>query len=123
MSALASTEPERTSVTTGKQVSAARMLLGMTPEQLADRAGISVSTVERLESSDPGAEDNAEVLDGIRSILEDAGVIFIDERTTSAAGGFGVRLSVPDSHSVDTDDDETVQYPEMAKNGPFGAGG
>lgn len=108
---------------TGKQVSAARMLLGMTQEQLADRAGLSVSTVERLENSAPGSEDEAGVLAGVRAVLEAAGVTFIDERVTSAAGGFGVRLSVPASQSVDTDDDKTVQYPEMAKNGPFGAGG
>lgn len=108
---------------TGKQVSAARMLLGMTQEQLAERASLSASTVERLENSASGGEDEAGVLAGVRAVLEEAGVTFIDERTTSAAGGFGVRLAVPASQSVDTDDDETVQYPEMAKNGPFGAGG
>jgi hypothetical protein len=42
---------------------------------------------------------------------------------TSAAGGPGVRLSVPLSTSHDTDASGTVQYPEMAKDGPFGAGG
>ena len=108
---------------TGKQVSAARMLLGMTQEQLADRAGLPVSTVERLERSALGTEDEAAERARISAVLEDAGVTFIDERVTSAAGGFGVRLSVPASQSVDTDGDETVQYPEMAKNGPFGAGG
>ena len=108
---------------TGRQVSAARILLGMTKAQLADRAGLPVSTVERLESSAPLAGEEVAMLDGIRSVLEDAGVTFIDERVTSAAGGFGVRLSVPASQSVDTDGNETVQYPEMAKNSPFGAGG
>lgn len=110
-------------MTTGKQVSAARMLLGMTQAQLADRVGLSVSTLERLENADEGAEDEASARAQISAALEQAGVTFIDERVTSAAGGFGVRLSVPASQSVDTGSDETVQYPEMARNGPFGAGG
>lgn len=99
------------------------MLLGLTQAQLADRVGLSVSTLERLENAVEGVEDEASTLARISAALEQAGITFIDERVTSAAGGFGVRLSVPASQSVDTDDGETVQYPEMARNGPFGAGG
>ncbi len=104
---------------TGRQIAAARVLLGLTQDELARRAKLAA---EALQSIENGADDEA-ALTALRSALEDAGISFIDERATSAAGGIGIRLSVPSTTTVDTDSEETVQYPEMAENGPFGAGG
>lgn len=115
--------PKGFAVITGKQIGAARALLGMTQADLAGRAGLSLTVIERLEVQSALPGDDAEALSTIEVVLHDADVTLIDERATSAAGGGGVRLSAPASKSVDTNDTETVQYPEMARNGPFGAGG
>ncbi|WP_110789866.1 helix-turn-helix domain-containing protein [Rhizobium wuzhouense] len=108
---------------TGKQIAAARALLGMGQGELAAQAGVPVSTVETLESVSGELEDGRSEVDALRAVLEERGITFIDERVTSAAGGVGVRLSAAASTSPDTDARETIQYPEMAKDGPFGAGG
>lgn len=108
---------------TGTQIAAARALLGMAPAELAQLAELPLPTVERMEASFEEYPDDMSEVIALRTALEHAGVTFIDERVTSAAGGPGVRLSAPVSKSLDTDTQETVQYPEMAKDGPFGAGG
>lgn len=107
----------------GKQITAARALLGLTQEEVAKRAQLSIPAIQALETGSGDIHHDREMdLAAVRTTLEDAGIIFLDERATSAAGGAGVRLAVP-SASVDTDEQQTVQYPEMARNGPFGAGG
>ncbi len=114
---------EEQSLIDGRQITAARTLLGLTQEEVANRAQLSMPAMQALEAASGDIlQDRETDLAAVRTVLEDAGIIFIDERATSAAGGAGVRLAVP-SASVDTDEQQTVQYPEMARNGPFGAGG
>lgn len=108
---------------TGKQIAAARALLGMSAADLADRAGRSLVAIEDLEAGSVDLPEDDVEMAAVTAALERAGVTFIAERTTSAAGGVGIRLTVPTSSSLESDPRETVQYPEMAKNGPFGAGG
>jgi len=110
-------------VLSGRQVAAARALLGITQEELAKRACLAVQTLQEIETTAQDFDDSNNDLQAVRTALERAGVTFIDERATSSAGGAGIRLSAPQSASVDTIATETVQYPEMARNGPFGAGG
>lgn len=107
----------------GRQVAAARALLGITQEELAKRACLAVQTLQEIETTAQDFDDSNNDLQAVRIALERAGVTFIDERATSSAGGAGIRLSAPQSASIDTIATETVQYPEMARNGPFGAGG
>ncbi|MDH4441529.1 MAG: helix-turn-helix domain-containing protein [Rhizobium sp.] len=117
------TNMEEQSLIDGRQITAARTLLGLTQEEVANRAQLSMPAMQALEAASGDIlQDRETDLAAVRTVLEDAGIIFIDERATSAAGGAGVRLAVP-SASVDTDEQQTVQYPEMARNGPFGAGG
>ncbi|MBC2775224.1 helix-turn-helix transcriptional regulator [Rhizobium sp. AQ_MP] len=110
-------------MTTGRQIAAARALLGMTEAELAEATGLSLMELRRIEVRYDEADNDDGAVASVKSALEDAGISFIDPRASSAAGGEGIRLSAPSSASVDTNDDETVQYPEMAQNGPFGAGG
>ncbi len=108
---------------TGRQIAAARALLGLTAADLARQAELPLATVDEMEASATAYPDDRSEAAALRTALEKAGITFIDERVTSAAGGPGIRLSVPLSTSHDTDASGTVQYPEMAKDGPFGAGG
>lgn len=61
---------------TPEQIKAARALLRMEQEELARRAGVSVTTIRRLEAAGdyPVAEDTQEE---VRMALQEAGVEFI----------------------------------------------
>jgi transcriptional regulator with XRE-family HTH domain len=72
---------------TVEQLRAARGLLGWSQSDLADRAGLSLPTVKRLEGGfGPSVSDDARKK--IKRALESAGIEFIDEN----GGGPGVRL-------------------------------
>ena len=69
------------------QVRAARALIGWSQAELADAAGLPLSTVDRFET---GADSvPAEAVAKMRAALESAGVAFIPKN----GGGAGVRLS------------------------------
>lgn len=70
------------------QVKAARELLAWSQDQLAEKAGISVPTIKRLEAGDGLLGGRPETANKIRTALENGGVVFIDEN----GGGPGVRL-------------------------------
>ena len=74
-----------------RQVKAARALLGWSQSDLAERSGISLPTVKRLETSEGEIGGRASTGDAIRAALEAAGVLFIAEN----GGGPGVRLKKP----------------------------
>jgi transcriptional regulator with XRE-family HTH domain len=70
-----------------EQLRAARGLLGWSQSKLAERAGLSLPTVKRVEIN-LGARVSEEARSKLRRALESAGVEFIDEN----GGGPGVRL-------------------------------
>lgn len=74
-----------------RQVKAARALLGWSQSDLAERSGISLPTVKRLETSEGEIGGRAATGEAIRAALEAAGVLFIEEN----GGGPGVRLRKP----------------------------
>jgi transcriptional regulator with XRE-family HTH domain len=73
---------------TGAQMRAARALVRWTVEDLAKAAKVGVMTVRRAEASDGLPSMLANNLAAIRSALEAAGVIFVEEN----GEGPGVRL-------------------------------
>ncbi len=74
---------------TGRQIAAARELLGIDQKELAGMAGVSTPTLRRFELSDgiPGGILNN--LLAVQRALEEAGVIFV---SAGKDGGAGVRL-------------------------------
>jgi DNA-binding transcriptional regulator YiaG len=72
----------------GRQIAAARTLLGLGQAELAAAARISVPTLRRMESSAGEATGYANNVEAVRRALESAGVEFIAEN----GGGLGVRL-------------------------------
>ena len=70
------------------QVRAARALVDCSQSKLAEKAGVSVSIVERLEMGVPYRPAD-EAVEKIRIALEAAGVVFIPR---DGGGGLGVRL-------------------------------
>ena len=62
---------------TSEQIKAARALLRMEQEELARRAGVSVTTIRRLEAADREYAVAEETAAGVQNALQEAGVEFI----------------------------------------------
>ena len=77
---------------TGAQLRAARALLDMDRKTLAERAGVSLPTIQRMESAQGVVGGTVETLMKVVEALEAAGVELIAEGATSREGGRGVRL-------------------------------
>ena len=77
------------------QLRAARALLGMDQKALADRCGLSVPTIQRMEASESVIRGNVDSLMKLVSALNEAGIELIGEGTVSQDGGRGVRLKTP----------------------------
>ncbi len=77
---------------TAAQLRAARALLGLDQRELAERSGLSLPTIQRMEASDGTVRGNVDSLVKLTDALERAGVILLGEGQPSAAGGRGVRL-------------------------------
>jgi transcriptional regulator with XRE-family HTH domain len=74
------------------QIRAARSLLGMSQEELADAASISVITIKRIEAAGTQMKGTAQTMARIQRALESQGIEFIDQDEKK---GPGVRLKRP----------------------------
>jgi transcriptional regulator with XRE-family HTH domain len=74
------------------QIRAARGLLGISQDELAERATISVITVKRIEAAGTELKGTAQTMACIQQALESKGIVFIDQDDKL---GPGVRLKKP----------------------------
>jgi transcriptional regulator with XRE-family HTH domain len=77
---------------TAAQLRAARALLGVDQRELAQRCGLSVPTIQRMEASDGLIRGNVDSLMKLVDGLGAAGIELIGEGMASQGGGRGVRL-------------------------------
>ncbi|MDX0433294.1 helix-turn-helix domain-containing protein [Sinorhizobium medicae] len=77
---------------TAAQMRAARALLGIDQKTLAELSGLSIPTIQRMESSSGNVRGVVESLTRVITALELAGIELIGEGAASPAGGRGVRL-------------------------------
>ena len=77
---------------TAAQIRAARALLGMDQRTLAEAAGLSLPTIQRMEASDGQVRGNIDSVVKLVEALERAGVDMLGEGAASSDGGRGVRL-------------------------------
>jgi predicted transcriptional regulator len=82
---------------TAAQMRAARALLGVDQRQLAEMAGLSVPTIQRMEASDGIVRGVIETLTKLVEALDKAGIELIGDNAVSTGGGRGVRLKAPPS--------------------------
>lgn len=80
---------------TGPQMRAARALLGIDQKDLAELAGVSVPTIQRMETSPGNVRGVVDSLMKIVEALDRAGIELIGDNAQSIAGGRGVRLKAP----------------------------
>lgn len=71
---------------------ASRALLGIDQRKLAEMAGLSLPTIQRMEASEGVIRGNVDSLMKLIEALDAAGVELIGEGAVSQGGGRGVRL-------------------------------
>jgi transcriptional regulator with XRE-family HTH domain len=77
---------------TSAQIRAARALLGMDQRTLAEKAGLSLPTIQRMEASDGQVRGVVDSLMKLVQALEAAGIELIGDNAQSSGGGRGVRF-------------------------------
>jgi transcriptional regulator with XRE-family HTH domain len=77
---------------TAAQLKAARAMLGIDQKTLAELAGVSVPTVQRMEASLGNVRGTIDTLTRIVEALDRAGIELISEEMKSTGSGRGVRL-------------------------------
>jgi len=80
---------------TSAQIRAARAMLGLDQRMLAEKAGLSVPTIQRMEASDGQVRGVVDSLVKVVQALEAAGIELIGDNVHSSGGGRGVRFREP----------------------------
>ena len=80
---------------TAPQLRAARALLGIDQLTLAEMAGVSLPTIQRMEASNDYVRGVVGTLTKVLDALDRAGVEVIGDNAASSGGGRGVRFKVP----------------------------
>ncbi|KAA0676125.1 helix-turn-helix domain-containing protein [Roseomonas genomospecies 6] len=77
---------------TGPQMRAARALLGIDQKTLAEAAGVSLPTIQRMEASEGNVRGVVDTLVKVVNALDAAGIELIGENSPSQGSGRGVRF-------------------------------
>lgn len=77
---------------TSQQIRAARALVGIDQKQLAELAGVSLPTIQRMEASEGQVRGTVETLVKVIGALEAVGIEIIGKHSPSSGIGRGVRL-------------------------------
>ena len=77
---------------TAAQLRAARALVSVDQRKLAELSGLSLPTIQRMETSEDLIRGNVDSLTKLIAALESLGLELINEGTVSQGGGRGVRL-------------------------------
>lgn len=77
---------------TAAQMRAARALLGVDQRELAELAGVSLPTVQRMEASEGNVRGLVETLTRVVEAFDRAGIELIGDDKVSSGGGRGVRF-------------------------------
>ena len=77
------------------QIRASRALLGIDQRTLAEAAGLSLPTIQRMEASDGVVRGNVDSLMKLIAALDSLGIELMTDNAVSSGGGRGVRLKRP----------------------------
>ena len=80
---------------TAAQLRAARALLGIDQQTLADLSRVSLPTIQRMEASLGNVRGVIDTLTKVIGALDAAGVELLGDNATSDGGGRGVRFKEP----------------------------
>jgi transcriptional regulator with XRE-family HTH domain len=82
------------------QIRAARAMLGIDQRQLAEMAGVSLPTIQRMEAAPGEVRGTVDKLMKLIRALEAAGIEILGEHAPSSGIGRGVRLREAQGHAV-----------------------
>ena len=82
---------------TAAQLRASRALLNIDQRTLAERSGLSLPTIQRMEASGGVIRGNVDSLMKLVAALDALGIELISDNAVSQGGGRGVRLKRPPS--------------------------
>src|ERR1700691_1943990 len=99
---------------TASQLRAARALLGIDQLVLAQRAKLSLPTIQRMETSGGLIRGNGDSLVKAVQALEDMGIELISEGSASTVGGRGVRLRARERRTTGRDQKLSSNQPAMS---------
>jgi transcriptional regulator with XRE-family HTH domain len=77
---------------TAAQLRAARALVGVDQRKLAELSGLSLPTIQRMETSEDLIRGNVDSFTKLIAALESLGIELINDGAISQGGGRGVRL-------------------------------
>ena len=77
------------------QIRASRALLGIDQRALAEAAGLSLPTIQRMEASDGVVRGNVDSLMKLIAALDALGIELMTDNSVSSGGGRGLRLKRP----------------------------
>lgn len=95
------------------QLRAARALLGIDQQTLADLSGVSLPTIQRMEASQGNVRGVVDTLTKVVEALNAAGIELLGENAKSDGGGRGVRFREPSAIA----DRRRAVSPSRAKKG------
>jgi transcriptional regulator with XRE-family HTH domain len=78
---------------TAGQLRASRALLGIDQRKLAELAGLSLPTIQRMEASEDVIRGNVDSLMKLVGALDALGIELIGDNAASQTGGRGVRIT------------------------------
>jgi transcriptional regulator with XRE-family HTH domain len=77
------------------QIRAARVLLGLSQQQLAKRSAVGLATLKRVEAAGTELTGTVQTMSRIQRALEGAGIVFIDQNAEHGPGLL-LRKRLPD---------------------------
>lgn len=99
---------------TASQLRAARALANVDQRQLAELAGLSLPTIQRMEGSDGVIRGNVDSLMKLIAALDAVGIELIGENTVSHGSGRGVRLRAVAASTINRSDRSGDTIPMQA---------
>jgi transcriptional regulator with XRE-family HTH domain len=87
---------------TAAQLRAARSLAGLDQRKLAELSGLSLPTIQRMETSEDVIRGNVDSLTKLIAALDSIGIEFLGEGVVGPAGGRGVRFKKSANPSSDS---------------------
>ena len=100
---------------TSSQLRAARALADIDQRQLAELAGLSLPTIQRMEASDGVIRGNVDSLMKLIAALDGIGIELIGENAMSQGGGRGVRLKAVATLQTNRPDKTNDAVPQAAE--------
>lgn len=81
----------------GRQIAAARAMVGISQGELAANARVSVPTLRRMEASGGPASGMANNVAAVKAALERAGIEFLDDGQVASGPGVALKASTDES--------------------------